>query len=201
MHAVFYQNQTGVIVKGCAFLTLKHYWDTSITVDVPDMIYTLQWRHNDLDDVLNHQPYGCLLNRLFRRRSKKTSKLRVTGLCAGSSPGPVNSSHKGPVTWKMFPYDDVIMRHCRNYLVHIGYVPRIHSNLEIIAKIVPYSPCKQLAVFHQSTCLDEYMLTNSVSFYPPDSMVVRLQMHDAWRAPTVDAKLPQALLLHYKYLL
>ena len=28
-----------------------------------------------------------LLNRLFRRRSKKTSKLRITGLCAGSSPG------------------------------------------------------------------------------------------------------------------
>ena len=28
-----------------------------------------------------------LLNRLFRRRSKKTSKLRVTGLCAGNSPG------------------------------------------------------------------------------------------------------------------
>ena len=26
------------------------------------------------------------LNRLFRRRSKKTSKLRVTGLCAGNSP-------------------------------------------------------------------------------------------------------------------
>ena len=32
-------------------------------------------------------PHHCLLNRLFRRRSKKTSKLRVTGLCAGSSPG------------------------------------------------------------------------------------------------------------------
>ena len=29
----------------------------------------------------------CLLNGLFRRRSKKTSKLRVTGLCAGNSPG------------------------------------------------------------------------------------------------------------------
>ena len=35
---------------------------------------------------LKHQPYDCLLNRLFRRRSQKTSKLRVTGLCAGNSP-------------------------------------------------------------------------------------------------------------------
>ena len=70
----------------------------------------LRWRHNDHDSVSNHQPLGCLLNRLFRRRSKKTSKLRVTGLCVGNSPGPVNSPHKGPVTRKMFPFDDVIMR-------------------------------------------------------------------------------------------
>ena len=40
---------------------------------------------------------------------KKTSKLRVTGLCVGNSPGAVNSPHKGPVTRKMFPFDDVIM--------------------------------------------------------------------------------------------
>ena len=47
----------------------------------------LRWRHNDHAGVSNHQPHGCLLNRLFRRNSKKTSKLRVTGLCAGNSPG------------------------------------------------------------------------------------------------------------------
>ena len=49
---------------------------------------SLQWRHNDHDGVSNHQPYGCLLNRLFRRRSKKTSKLRVTGLCVGTGEFP-----------------------------------------------------------------------------------------------------------------
>ena len=41
--------------------------------------------------------------------TKKTSKLRVTGPCAGNSPGLVNSPHKWPVTRKMFPFDDVIM--------------------------------------------------------------------------------------------
>ena len=41
-----------------------------------------QWRQNGRDSVSNHQPHDCLLNRLFRRRSKKTSKLRVTDLCA-----------------------------------------------------------------------------------------------------------------------
>ena len=47
---------------------------------------TLQWRHNGRDSVPNHQSHDCFLNRLFRHRSKKTSKFRVTGLCAGNSP-------------------------------------------------------------------------------------------------------------------
>ena len=47
---------------------------------------SLQWRHNGCDGVSNHQPNDFLLNRLFRYRSKKTSKLHVTGLCAGNSP-------------------------------------------------------------------------------------------------------------------
>ena len=72
-------------------------------------VIPLHWRHNDHDCVSNHQPYDCLLNRLFRHKSKKTSKLRVTGLCVGNSPGPVNSPHKGPVTRKMLLFDDVIM--------------------------------------------------------------------------------------------
>ena len=46
---------------------------------------TLQWRRNERDGVPNHQPHDCILNSLFRRRSNKTSKLRVTGLCAGNS--------------------------------------------------------------------------------------------------------------------
>ena len=47
---------------------------------------TLQWYHNGRDGVSNHQPHDCLLNRLSRCRSKKTSKLRITGLCAEKSP-------------------------------------------------------------------------------------------------------------------
>ena len=48
----------------------------------------LQRRHNDHDGVSIHQSHDCILNRLFRCRSKKTSRLRVTGLCAGISPVP-----------------------------------------------------------------------------------------------------------------
>ena len=68
-----------------------------------------QWRHNGRDGVSNHQPHHCLLNRLFGRRSKKTSKLRVTGLCAVNSPVTGEFSAQKPVTQKMFPFDDVTM--------------------------------------------------------------------------------------------
>ena len=65
--------------------------------------HSLQWRHNGHNDVSNHQPHDCLLNYLFRPRSKKTSKLRVTGLCAGGiRRGSVNSPHKWSVTGKCF---------------------------------------------------------------------------------------------------
>ena len=69
----------------------------------------LRWRHNWCDGVSNHQPHDCLIGRLCRRQSKKTSKLRVTGLCVGIHRWPVNSPHKCIVTRKMFPFDDVIM--------------------------------------------------------------------------------------------
>ena len=49
--------------------------------------FTLRWRHNGRDSVPNRQPRDCLHNRLFRRRSKKTPKLRVNGFCVGNSPG------------------------------------------------------------------------------------------------------------------
>ena len=101
MHIIFIEFYTCKVIKNWTFwLFLSVYAFVCIS---------LRCRHNDQDGVSNHQPHGCLLNRLFRGRSNKTSKLRVTGLCVGNSPGPVNSPHKGPVTRKMFPFDDVIM--------------------------------------------------------------------------------------------
>ena len=50
------------------------------------VLRTLQWRHNEGGGVRNHQRLDCLHNCSFRWRSKKTSKLPVTGLCEGNSP-------------------------------------------------------------------------------------------------------------------
>ena len=52
----------------------------------PLYAYTLQGRHNERYGVPNHQRLDSLLNRLFGRRSKKTSNFRDTGLCEGNSP-------------------------------------------------------------------------------------------------------------------
>ena len=53
----------------------------------PRFLYnvSLQWCHNGHHRVSNHQPHHWLLKCLFRHRSKKTSKLRITGLCARNS--------------------------------------------------------------------------------------------------------------------
>ena len=92
-------------------LSIHHLiWNTTPSIWM--ILLLLQWRPNERVDVSNHQRLHCLLNHSFGRRSKKTSKLRVTGLCAGNS--PVNSPHKRPVTRKMFPFDYVIMVCCQN---------------------------------------------------------------------------------------
>ena len=63
---------------------------------------SLQWRHNEHDGVSNHQPQDCLLNRLIKASASLAFVREIHRR-------PVNSPHKGPVTRKMFPFDDVIM--------------------------------------------------------------------------------------------
>ena len=76
------QNILGMIFQSqWGMLHGSHHWHYYHAVRSP-----LQWCHNECDGISNHQPHDCLLNHLFRCRSKKTSKLRVTGLCAGNSP-------------------------------------------------------------------------------------------------------------------
>ena len=82
-------------VSGRPFCTVHIHdfkYDILSAVDIERVLRyplgsSLRWRQNGRDSVSNHQPHDCLLNRLFRRRSKKTPKPRVTGLCVGNTPG------------------------------------------------------------------------------------------------------------------
>ena len=96
----------------------------------------LQWRHNGRNIVSNHQLHDCLLSRLFRRRSKKTSKLLVTGLCAGNSPGLVNSQHKWQVMRNMFPCDDVSMNIARYRLFKKQNTSRMRIPLREVLDVI-----------------------------------------------------------------
>ena len=80
----FLAHVIGAILSAVLFVPLLY--PLKITSANEVSTFTLHWRHNGRDGVSNLEPHDCLLNRLFRRRSKKTSELRVTGLCVGNSP-------------------------------------------------------------------------------------------------------------------
>ena len=72
-----------------AITNIEHWLEFKLTINAPCLTLVgdpLQWRHNERDGLSNHQPCDCFLNCLLRRRSSKTSKLRVTGLSVGNSP-------------------------------------------------------------------------------------------------------------------
>ena len=80
---------------------LKGWWKVGCTVILK--IEALQWPQNERNDVSNHHRLDRLFNYLFRRRWKKTLKIRVIGLCGWNSP------HEGAVTRKMISSDGVFM--------------------------------------------------------------------------------------------
>ena len=68
------------------------------------ILTSLRWRHNDHAGVSNHQLHACLLNRLFRRRWKKTSKFRVTDFVReihriGEFPAQIASNAENASIW------------------------------------------------------------------------------------------------------
>ena len=70
---------------------------------------SLQWRQNERIGVSNYHHIYCLLSRLFGRTSKKTWKLRVTGLCDGNPPVTDGFPSQRASNAEMFPFDDVVM--------------------------------------------------------------------------------------------
>ena len=108
-------------------------------------IGTLQWRHNGRDGVSNHQPHDCLLNRLFRLRSKKTSKLRVFGLCAwnyrgtGEFPAQMSSNAGNVSIW--WRHHAIFICRCmsKNKSVRSGFLLLTRRPWVIVILIVVFS--------------------------------------------------------------
>ena len=97
---------------------------------------SLQSRQNGRDSVSNHQPNDCLLNRLFRRRSKKTSKLRVTGLRVGNSPVTgefpaqmASNAENGSICWR---HHDCISLTCDGAYLDINSPVNRKQNINLV---------------------------------------------------------------------
>ena len=97
-----------ILYNECNYLSMLSSRLIRVSERVP-----LQWHHNGLNSVSNHQPHHCLLSRFFfffsgvdQRKHQSSAPLAFVW---GIYRGPVNSPHKWPVTRKMFPFDDVTM--------------------------------------------------------------------------------------------
>ena len=73
------------------------------------MILSLQWRHIKRNGVSNHRRLDGLLNRFSGVDQRKHQSSVSLVVMKRIHRWPVDSPHKGPVTRKMFPFDDVIM--------------------------------------------------------------------------------------------
>ena len=119
---------------------------------------TLDWRHNGHHGVSNHLPHHCLFNRLFRRRWKKPSKLRLTGLCVGNLPVTCEFPAQMVSNAEKFPFDDVIMiylLYIRDWLSLCWWWPgdnvryHLHSGWRYLICIhgKKYMPCHRMRLF------------------------------------------------------
>ena len=71
----------------------------------------LQWRHNERDGVSNHPRIDVRSTVCSGADQRKYQNSAPLAFVRGIHWWPVDSPHKGPVTWKMFPFDDVIMHY------------------------------------------------------------------------------------------
>ena len=105
-----------------------------------DNTNTLRWR----DSVSNHQPHDCLPSRLFRRRSKKTSKLRVTDLFVGNSlgtgefPAQMASNAENVSIWWRHHETEIGSRDTNEQPVCIKHNLSIRVELNIIRNMMAY---------------------------------------------------------------
>ena len=72
-------------------------------------VNTLQWRHNEHNGVSIHQCLDCCSIVCSDADKRKHQNSTYLSFVWGSQRWPANSSHKGPVTRKIVPFDDVIM--------------------------------------------------------------------------------------------
>ena len=94
-------------------------------------------KHHDNDVIMNTMAsqitsltivYSSLYSGADQRKHRSSASL---AFAKGIHRWLVNSPHKGPVTWKMFPFDDVIIQYNRVYI--------LWDILSILSSCQPYT--------------------------------------------------------------
>ena len=93
----------------------------------------------------------------------QTSKPRVTSLCEGNPPVTVDSPHKGPVTRKMFPFGDVIMKSLK-VMTMVGILSTLLSRLINYILRVPDDAylCYGLAYHNVILRIEKYQCSSNI---------------------------------------
>ena len=117
-------------------------------------IQTLQWLHNGRNGVSDHQPHDCLLNRFSGADQRKHQSSASLAFVQEIHRGPVNSPHKGPVTRKMFPFDDVIMEVVNLKLFWLWQWQRNRNNQKIAIMNSKPSSCITVGDSDTNTQMD-----------------------------------------------
>ena len=122
---------------------------------------TLQWRHNERNGVSNYRRLHCLLNCWFKRRSKKTPKLRVTGLCAGSAADQWIPCTKGQLRGKCFHLmasSSMAVMQYTGYVIWLIMWRNSHTNISLACTPeIPFTEgVNQITFYPHLTLLSTY---------------------------------------------
>ena len=132
--AVTWSQSVGLVIGHCVFVLLHHYNDVTM---------------------------GAIAS-LFRCRSKKTSKLRVTGRCGGIHWWPVNSPHKWQLRGKCFHLMTSSWSHFIT-LVNVSGIHCMYTNVCAITHTqrcfsprnffenIDWTPCYEIPIYSEFT--------------------------------------------------
>ena len=99
MWPILQQYSPTALVSILVHIYVKWFWIK------PGPCSSLLWRHNESDRLSNQRSIYCLLNADQRKHQSSASQAFVRGI----HQWPMNSPHKGPVTWRTFLFDDIMM--------------------------------------------------------------------------------------------
>ena len=92
--------------------------------------WSLRWLHNDRVSIV-YSTIGSNADQIKHQSAASLAFVREIHQWL------VNSPHKGPVPWKMFPFDDVIMDDTAFYSSSKIYISKIHSPYLIPMMFMP----------------------------------------------------------------